>query len=246
MEVIQKRENYLLGHQEMDEHEDIEGYEPPYQSWDDIDFSLITMGMKWLPFFEDDLYLGMQAMNVGIVDSVITEYEYALLREWFEIERTPTETAMAVSAMSQMWIYGLYEVLRMWRDRRFQFNKLFSNGGVDLKVASLSDDDPINLTIEVRKKQLVRYKDDTEYRSSIDATWEKIEPVYRMAELFRMNLAKHNAPGKDGVIPRAPGYGRINRWCGSMDYELIEKNGYYTTMNCRDIADALRSIFEKA
>jgi len=230
----------------MDEHEDIEGYDPPYQSWDYLDFSVITMGMKWLPFFEDDLYLGMQAMNVGVVDSVITEYEYALLSEWFEIERTPTETAMAVSAMSQMWIYGLYEVLRMWRDRRFQFNKLFINGGVDLKVASLSDDDPINLTIEARKKQLVRYKDDTEYRSSIDATWEKIEPVYRMTELFRMNLAKHNAPGKDGVIPRAPGYGRINRWCGSMDYELIEKNGYYTTMNRRDIADALRSIFEKA
>jgi len=96
----------------MDEHEDIEGYDPPYQSWDYLDFSVITMGMKWLPFFEDDLYLGMQAMNVGVVDSVITEYEYALLSEWFEIERTPTETAIAVSAMSQMWIYGLYEVLR--------------------------------------------------------------------------------------------------------------------------------------
>ena len=90
--------------------------------------------MKGLPFFEDDLYLGMQAMNVGVVDSVVTEYEYALLREWFEIERTPTEMALAVSAMSQMWVYGLYEVLRMWRDRRFQFNKLFQNGGVDLKI----------------------------------------------------------------------------------------------------------------
>ena len=108
----------------MDEPTDIEGDDSiPYQSWDDLDFSIITMGVKWLPFFEDDLYLGMQAMNVGVVDSVITEYEYALLKEWFEIERTPTETAMAVSAMSQMWVYGLYEVLRMWRDRRFQFRK---------------------------------------------------------------------------------------------------------------------------
>ena len=158
----------------MDEPEDIEGYEPPYIGWNDLDFSVITMGMKCLPFFEDDLYLGMQAMNVGIVDSVVTEYEYALLREWFEIERTPTETAMAVSAMSQMWVYGLYEVLRMWRDRRFQFNRLYKNGGVDLKVASLSDDDPINITIEVRKKQLIRYKDDAAYRSLIDETWKKL------------------------------------------------------------------------
>lgn len=202
------------------------------------------MGMKWLPFFEDDLYLGMQAMNVGIVDSVITEYEYALLREWFEIERTPTETAMAVAAMSQMWIYGLYEVLRMWRDRRFQFNKLRQIGGIDLKVSSMPDDDPINLTIAVRRKQLLRLEDDDAYRARIEKTWERIEPVYRMIELCRMNLAKHCAPGKDGAVPRAPGYGRINRWCGAMDYELIDRDGYYMTLNRRDIADALRACVE--
>ena len=214
--------------------------ELPYKSWDELDFSIITMGMKMLPFFKDDLYLGMQAMNVGIVDSVITEYEYQLLREWFEIEKTPGEMAMAVSAMAQMWIYNLYEVLRMWRDRRYQFQKLFENGGIDLKVESMPDDDPINLTIAVRKKQLLRFKSDEEYRGSIEIAWDRLEPVYRMIELFRMNLAKHAAPGKDGVIPRAPGYGRINRWCGSMDYELVDREGYYLQMNRRDIADALR------
>ncbi|MBR9880965.1 MAG: hypothetical protein GYB17_15875 [Gammaproteobacteria bacterium] len=223
-------------------------YEPgddiPYVGWDDLDFNITTMGMKWLPFFEDDLYLGMQAMNVGIVDSVITEYEYALLREWFEIEKTPTEAAMAVSAMSQLWIYGLYEVLRMWRDRRFQFRKLKENGGIDPKLASMPDDDPLNLTIETRRKQLTRFKEDASYRRKIEETWVRIEPVYRMTELFRMNLAKHCAPGKDGVMPRAPGYGRINRWCGAMDYELIDKRGYYSTMNRRDIADALRECVE--
>ncbi len=31
------------------------GDEIRYLSWDELDFSLITMGMKWLPFFEDDL-----------------------------------------------------------------------------------------------------------------------------------------------------------------------------------------------
>ncbi len=224
---------------DIEDHDDI-----PYASWDDLDFSVLTMGMKWLPFFEDDLYLGMQAMNVGIVDSVITEYEYALLREWFEIERTPTEMAMAVSAMSQMWIYGLYEVLRMWRDRRFEFNKLRQSGGIDLKVSSMPDDDPINLTITVRREQLLRFKDDDAYRARIEKTWERIEPVYRMIELFRMNLAKHCAPGKDGAVPRAPGYGRINRWCGAMDYELIDKDGYYMNLNRRDIADALRACVE--
>ena len=215
----------------------------PYSGWDDLDFSVITMGVKRLPFFRDDLYLGMQAMNVGVADSVITEHEYALLREWFEIEKTPTESAMAVSALSQMWIYGLYEVLRMWRDRQFQFNKLLQNGGIEPKLDSMPDE-ALNLTVEVRRRQLLRYKEDQSYRDSVAAAWLKLEPIYRMTEMFRMNLAKHCAPGKDGVIPRAPGYGRINRWCGAMDYELIDKDGNYATMNRRDIADALRAVIK--
>jgi len=39
----------------MDEPEDIEGYDPPYIGWNDLDFSVITMGVKWFPFFKDDL-----------------------------------------------------------------------------------------------------------------------------------------------------------------------------------------------
>ncbi|CAI3802556.1 hypothetical protein [Rheinheimera sp. MM224] len=215
--------------------------EIPYQSWNELDFSIVTMGMKKLPFFEDDLWLGMQAMNVGIVDSIITEHEYALLREYFEIEKTPMESALAVSALSQMWVYNLYEVLRMWRDRKFQFNKLFVNGGIEPKLNDLPDDELGNLTIDVRRRQLETYRDSEEYRERINKTWDGLEPIYRMVELFRMNLAKHCAPGKDGVIPRAPGYGRINNWCGAMDYELVDSDGYYHYMNRRNIADALRS-----
>lgn len=225
----------------MSDREDYYG-DLPYESLNNIDFSVITMGIKKLPFYEDDLYLGMQAMNIGISDSVITDFEYALLREYFEIERTPVDTALAVSALSQMWVYGLYEVLRMWRDRKHQFNKLFMNGGIDLKISDMPDDDPINITIETRKSQLTKYKDDPGYRQEIDEWWNKIEPVYRMAELYRINMAKHSAPGKDTAMPRAPGYGRINKWCGAMDYELIQKDSSYTVMNRRDIADALRKV----
>jgi hypothetical protein len=185
-------------------------------------------------------------MNVGISDSVITKHEYALLREYIEIERTPGETAMAVSALSQMWVYGLYEVLRMWRNRRFQFTRLRDNGGVDLKLSSLPDDDPSNLTVEFRRKQLEQFRSDSGYRDRIETTWAKIEPVYRLTELFRINLAKHTAPGKDTTIPRAPGYGRINRWCGAMDYELIDQDGYYSFINRRDVADTLRAALKRS
>ena len=114
------------------------------------------------------------------------------------------------------------------------------------QISSMPEDEPVNLTIETRKKQLLRFKQDSCYRNRIEKTWANIEPVYRMAELYRMNLAKHAAPGKDSVIPRSPGYGRINRWCGSLDNELIDKDGHYVTMNRRDIAEGLRAAIEMA
>lgn len=211
----------------------------PYISQGEIDFSFISTYIKQLPFFNDDLFLGMQAINVGITDQSITNWEYEVLSELFRSDKTP-EATYALSAFSQMWIYGLYEALRIWRDRRFQLNKLYKNGGIESKIDSLEDDDPANLTLEIRIEQLKKYKADSTYRDLIETTWAKIEPIYRMVELFRINLAKHSAPGKDNAIPRAPGYGRINRWCGALDYELINSNGSYEYLNRRDIADSLR------
>lgn len=221
------------------DHDDI-----PYVPFDKIDFSAIATGLKRLPFFEDDLFLGMQAMNVGLVDPVITKYEYDLLREYIRIEGTPVEAALATSALSQMWVFAVYEVLRMWRSRHHEFDKLFKNGGIDSRLAAMKNNEPLNLTVEVRMDQLKRYKEQADYRSAIDDAWIRIERVYRMVELFRINLAKHAAPGKDKVLPRAPGYGRINTWCGAMDYELIDKDGNYTFMNRRNIADALRHCLQ--
>ena len=224
-----------------EEHDEL-----PYEPQDQLDFSVITMGMKRLPFFEDDTYLGMQAMNVGIVDAVLTSQEYVLLRRLFDEERTPADLAYTISALSQMWIFGAYEVVRMWRDRRYEFRKLADAGGIESKLGHFESDEELNATLRIRKNQLTRFRDKASYRKRIEETWERLEPAYRMIELFRMNLAKHAAPGKDGVMPRAPGYGRINRWCGSMDYELVDKEGHYQTMNRRDIANALRATVKEA
>lgn len=212
-----------------------------YKSLDQLNFGIITTHITKLPFFEDDVFFGMQAMNVGIVDQIITQYEYALLHEYNKIERT-SDSTMAVSALSQMWIYALYEVLRMWRDRKFEFEKLRTNGGIKQKVKNMVDD-PLNQTINARKKQMLRFNDDANYREQINTVWKSIEEIYRAAELVRMNLAKHCAPGKDNMIPISPGYPRINDWCGALDFQLLDKDGYYTTLNRRDIADALRNFF---
>jgi hypothetical protein len=184
----------------------------------------------------------MQAMNVGFVDAHVTQMEYYLLQEYIEIDRTPIESCMTVGALSQMWVYGTYEVLRMWRERKYHFEKWFGNGGIKQKIDSLeqSEDDIPNLTQDIRKRQLVRFQEDTSYRENIDYVWSVLEPAYKAIELYRMNLAKHSAPGKGNVIPRAPGYGRINTFCGSMNYELTIRTGEYTVLCRRDIADCLR------
>jgi hypothetical protein len=216
-----------------------------YANPDSIDFGLITMGIREFPFFKDDLFLGMQAMNVGLVDPIITKAEYSLLATYAETERTPIEQAMETTALSQMWVYGLYEVLRLWRDRRYEFQKLLDNSGIDSKLNSMKNVGQENMVVDVRKEQLRRFRDELHFRKEINDAWDCIEPVYRIVELFRMNLAKHSAPGRNGVIPRSPGYGRINMWCGAMDFELVHKEGHYSTLNRRDIADMLRACISE-
>ncbi len=60
-----------------------------YELPERIDFDILGSTSRQLPFFSDDLFLGMQVMNVGIVDRLITEREYQLLAEYRELERNP-------------------------------------------------------------------------------------------------------------------------------------------------------------
>ena len=76
----------------------------------------ISEALRALPLCEE-LYLGMQAMNLGLVDDYLGQLEAELLNEYMEIERTPSASTMFVSALSQMWVFALYEFLRTWRQR---------------------------------------------------------------------------------------------------------------------------------
>lgn len=127
----------------------------------------------------------------------------------------------------------------------YEFKKLYKNGGINQKLSSM-DDEFINITLDIRKKQLQKFNEDKKYRAEIDAAWEHIEPVFRLFELVRINLAKHCAPGKNNLIPRAPGYGRINYECGALDYDILLEKGWYDVVNRRDIADALRECLVRS
>ena len=57
-----------------------------------------------------------------------------------------------------------------------------------------------------------------------------------------VSIAKHEVEGQKDSVALWPGYGRINQWCGSLDYEL--ENGAYCMgyMSCCDIAEGIRAL----
>ena len=234
-------------------------FEPgEYLPFDEIDFSIIINEIKKLPFFMDDTCLGMQAINVGIVDNVIAQYEKLLLDYYWRDDDT-VNLVLTISALSQMWVYNLYEVLRLWKERYSDFKQLkeldddpdtknVTNNQkkrLEERYEKMVDDDPLNMTVITRKAQLKNYKSKPEYRDLIENTWDELGAVFSMVNVYRINLAKHEAPKKSNIIPRNPGVPRINIWCGAIDHDLIEHDGSYRTMNRRDIADALRLCLAK-
>jgi hypothetical protein len=68
----------------------------------------------------DDLWMRMQAQNIAVVDiAIVRPMELEALCAYSREERIG-ELSMPLSALSQMWIFSLYEFLRTWRRRAEQ------------------------------------------------------------------------------------------------------------------------------
>jgi hypothetical protein len=212
----------------------------PYPTPERIDFSRMQVVFRQLVLF-DDMFLNMQGINVSIVDGFVTDQEYALLREYFEIERTPTQQAMFVSALSQMWIFAVYELLRTWRGRIRSLKKWKDSGAIPEMLRRLESNEH-NFGALMKSRHLERTRDEPEFYAKMTAHFDAMEHVFRMTEAIRINLAKHEIPGKPNSIVRAPGYGRINGLCGALDFELDTGDNGFQFINRRDIAEALRRV----
>jgi len=79
------------------------------------------------------------------------------------------------------------------------------------------------MTIDTRKKQMLRFMNDSEFRQQVETSWTGIEEIFLAIELLRINLAKHCSPKESKIISKSPGSSRINEWCGAMDFLLVEK-----------------------
>lgn len=61
-------------------------------------------------------------------------------------------------------------------------------------------------------------------------------------EFIRVAIAKHEVSGKAKAAALMPGYGRINMYCGSLDYQMDSGKVILGTINRRDLADSFRNI----
>jgi hypothetical protein len=199
--------------------------------------------LRQLHFINDDMHMRTQAHNLAIVDEFLTNLEYQVLNELIVKERTPPE-AFFLGAQSQMWIFAAYELLRTWMQRTKEFISLRDNGGLKQKldVLKAKDYEYLHHGLEMRIGQLEYAIANPEMIDDLRVQLLHMYIPYTRLEYIRVSLAKHEVSGKGKSIALSPGGGRINTWCGSLDYEL--ENGKYSmgTISRRDIADSFRAI----
>lgn len=207
-----------------------------------------------LPILDDDFYLQMQALNIHIVDLYIVDMESALLREYIEIERTPLEMALVVSALSQLWIFGLYELLRTWRQRC----KNIINFVEDLQLLDNSAREARISEQKEKIKNAVGFRGfegfywptyekatkDNEYVELIRQKLDQSEKLFKRIEALRVALAKHELPVHGMSFAMAPGYGRIDMTNGSIYWQVILRDNEVDLVSRRTIADQCRELAE--
>lgn len=222
--------------------EDFHDDGPRYGDLSELGGMEIPAALQSLTLFRDP-YLNMQAFNLACVDAFLNDLEQQVLRRLFDEERTPIDDAMFLNAQSQMWIFAAYEVMRTWRQRAKDVLKWHANGGLQFKLAALEEDQGFHHPGNASRAAMLRdVIADPALVEGLRDDLKRTHVLFARIGYLRVSLAKHEVSGKAKMLAIAPGYGRINLWCGALDYEL--NNGRYILgyINRRDIADSLRTI----
>ena len=219
--------------------------EPLEEQNDDLPYSIQVDPSCMMTVFRslvlfDELYLHMQAMNLAVIDTFLLDVEQAVLREYIDKERIPVDSCIFASALSQMWIFAVYELLRTWRQRVRELIDVATTKEIPKETPSPHD--ALNVNKQIRKKAIQRALKHPDYAAILHKHFDAVEPVFRASERIRVTLAKHEVSKSKGLFPHAPGYARINMLCGAMDFEVIHKDGSFEYINRRDLAEAIREI----
>jgi hypothetical protein len=119
-------------------------------------------------------------------------------------------------AQSQMWIFAAYEVVRTWRQRAKEMIKWHDNGGLQLKLDTLEADQGFVHDGNLRRASMVREViADPSIVGRLRDDLKRTHILFARMEYLRVSLAKHEVRGSANAPAMAPGYGRINAWCGA-------------------------------
>jgi hypothetical protein len=170
-----------------------------------------------------------------LVDFYLRDMESSLLAELVQLEHTPIQSAMFVSALSQMWIFAAYELLRTWRQRIRELKREAQNVMPQASGAAILED----ISELFWRGQVHRIQNDHGYIAELDKASSLVEPVFRRIESLRMNLAKHEVP-KKSQRAIAPGYGRIDYSDGSIYWQVDMGGRVVDIVSRRSLSDGLR------
>jgi hypothetical protein len=215
-----------------DEFDDERDDQPRYRDVAEIGTGDLYEALMSLAGFAANPYLAMQASQLCLVDNSLNALEQEVMRHQFD-DAPPRGKIALLGALSPMWIYAAYELLRTWRQRCEDVIKLAENSGIDLKAAHLERD--------------LGYRHyDRELRAQMRLDLRRTEMGFTTLEFIRVALAKHEVSKKGNKKPIAfaPGLARPNRWCGSMEYELSSGGAIISYVTRRDIAETIRFIPE--
>ena len=206
--------------------------------------------LQSLPLF-DDMFLRMQAFNIGLVHDFLLDLEQELLRD---ADQTPPSTVF-VSAFSQLWVFGLYELLRTWRQRAeevltFSAHVAGATGKQRQKLMAARRSETRKASAEslsnlIRWTQFKKAARSKRYAERIRDAVDSYERVFRRLEALRVSLAKHEIPSAKGeprVASMMPGYGRIDVLTGSIQWQIVLKGAEVDMVSRREIAEQCLSL----
>ena len=219
-----------------------EDEEPRYRRVSDIGRSDLFEALKSLAGFAENPFLVMQASQLCHVDNLLNGLEEQVLQQMAE-DDPPRSTMAMVQALSPMWIFAAYELLRTWRQRCEEVIKLAENGGFDQKASHLERELGYrHYDWELRAQQLRDAQERPELVDQMRVDLRRTEMGFTTLEFIRVALAKHEVSKKGNKKPIAfaPGLALPNRHTGSMDYEMSNGGSIIGYVSRRDIAETIR------
>ena len=188
-----------------------------------------------LPLF-DDVYFSMQGQNVMLVDVYLRDVETDVRNEYYRLERTPVQSMMFLSAISQMWIFSVYELLRTWRQA---VRDIMKEAARPAPAAADQEGGLRELATASRDSNIERGRNDPAFIEDLERAKNRVDPVFRRIEALRMNLDKHEVKGQKQLAV-GPGYARLDESTGSLIWMVDLGDNNCDMFYRRDFADDLR------